>query len=144
MPLFQGKIEREGGFPMGFKTKIIGAIPWIEPVLDYFDWRKRLLALLAGVAVIVWSVVKDLPWPVIVTLGAATVVIIAYGLIFPAFLKLVHVGVNPRPNQSIWKHKKQFALFQAACLLADVEPVRDPAMLGGDVAAGSVQNLSHI
>ncbi|MGB7097364.1 MAG: hypothetical protein WBD95_01160 [Xanthobacteraceae bacterium] len=120
---------------MGLRDKIAAAVPWIEPVLDYFDWRKRFVAIAAGVGLAMWSFVKDLPWPVIVVLGAAAMVIVAYALVFPAFLKLVHVGVEPRPNNSIWRHRKEFLLYQAAYLLADHEPIRDPAALRGDSAA---------
>ena len=117
------------------RERIARAIPWVEPILDYFDWRKRLVALLAGVAIAGWSFVKDLPWPVIVTLGLATIVTVAYGSMFPAFVRLIHVGVNPRPNYSIWKHKKQFSVSQAAYLLADREPVPNPSSIEGDAAA---------
>jgi hypothetical protein len=117
------------------RDRIAQAVPWIEPVLDYFDWRKRIIALAAGVGLAVWSFVKDLAWPIIVVLGLATVVIVAYGLVFPAFIKLINVGVKPRPNHAIWKHKKDFTLIQAAFLLADREPVPNPAALNSDAAA---------
>jgi hypothetical protein len=117
------------------RESIAKAVPWIEPVLDYFDWRKRVIAIIAGAGIAAWSFVKDLAWPAIITLGFAALVLMAYALIFPAFLKLVHVGVNPRPNQAIWKHKKQFVLFQAAYLLADREPNRNAAFMDGDAAA---------
>jgi hypothetical protein len=120
---------------MGFKEKIVGLVPWIEPVIDYFDWRKRLIALTAGIVLAVWSFVKDLPWPVIAVLTGATIVIVAYALVFPAFVKLIHVGVNPRPDYSIWKHRKAFALFEAAYLLADREPIRSPEAMVGSPAA---------
>ena len=61
-------------------------------------------------------------------------VLTAYGLAFPAFIKLVNVGVRPRPNHSIWKHKSEFSLMQAAYLLADREPAGSTA-LNGDAAA---------
>jgi hypothetical protein len=44
------------------RTSFTKAVPWVEPVLDYFDWKKRLVALVAGLAIAVWSFVKDLPW----------------------------------------------------------------------------------
>jgi len=117
------------------RDKIALSVPWIEPVLDYFDWRKRVIALAAGVILAGWSFVKDLPWPVIVVLTGAAIVIVAYALVFPAFVKLIHVGVDPRPNYSIWRHRKQFGLFEAAYLLADREPIREPAAINGDPAA---------
>ena len=119
---------------MALRTKIATAIPWIEPILDYFDWRKRAVALVAAAGVGVWSFMKDLPWPVIFVLGFGMLVLTAYGLAFPAFIKLVNVGVKPRPNYSIWKHKKEFSLIQAAYLLADREPA-GTTLLNGDAAA---------
>ena len=62
-------------------------------------------------------------------------VLMSYALVFPAFVKLIHVGIDPRLNSSIWRHRKQFNLVEAACLLADREPVVNPAMLNGDAAA---------
>ena len=50
-------------------------------------------------------------------------------------MRLVHVGVKPRPNNAIWKHKKEFALIQAAFLLADREPSWNVVTLDGDAAA---------
>jgi hypothetical protein len=120
---------------MGIRESLAKAVPWIEPVLDYFDWKKRVVALAAGLGIAAWSFVKDLPWPVIVTLGILTVVAVAYALVFPAFIKLVHVGVQPRPNYSIWRHKKGFCLYEAAFLLADREPSRNFALINGDAAA---------
>jgi hypothetical protein len=117
------------------RDKITVLIPWIEPVLDYFDWRKRVIALAAGIALAGWSFVKDLPWPIIVVVGAAAMVIAAYALVFPAFVKLINVGVERRPNYSIWKHRKQFELYEAACLLAEREPVAVLSHMNGDSAA---------
>ena len=70
------------------RDSVTKAAPWIKPVLDYFDWKRRLAALVAGVAIAVWSFVKDLPWPIVVTLAIVMVVVVAYALVFPAFLKL--------------------------------------------------------
>jgi hypothetical protein len=73
--------------------------------------------------------------PAFVVLGAATMVIVAYALMFPAFVKLINVGVKLGPNYAIWKHKTQFQLIQAAFLLADREPTFSTAALNGDAAA---------
>jgi hypothetical protein len=117
---------------MGLKAKIASAVPWIEPVLDYFDWRKRLVA---GLAVAAWSFMKDLPWPVIFVLGFGMIVFTAYGLAFPAFIKLINTGVQPRPNHTIWRHKREFSLIESAFLLADREPNYGSVALSGDAAA---------
>ncbi|WP_342712006.1 hypothetical protein AAFG13_10980 [Bradyrhizobium sp. B124] len=117
------------------RNSIAKAVPWIEPVLDYFDWKKQVISILSGFAMVGWSFVKDLAWPVIVTLGIVTMVTVAYGLMFPAFLKLVHLGVNPRPDHSIWRHRKEFRLDEAACLLANVEPVHSYSVMDGNSKA---------
>jgi len=117
------------------RKRIAAAIPWIEPLLDYFDWRKRLLAIVAGVAMGAWSFVKDLSWPAIATLTFATLILMAYAVVFPAFIKLIHVGVTERPNASIWKHKKNFELYEAACLLANQPPTSAYSKMNGDARA---------
>jgi hypothetical protein len=119
----------------GIRDKLAKAIPRIDPILDHFDWRKQLITLGAAIALAVWSFVTHLPWPVIAVLAGATIVVVAFVLVFPAFVKLIYVGVNPRPNFSIWKHKRQFALFEAACLLADRVPLDDPALMSSDSKA---------
>jgi hypothetical protein len=119
---------------MSVREKITGAIPWIEPILDYFDRRKQVVTFVAAAFVAGWSFVKDLPWPVIVVLAGVTVVHVAYALAFPAFLRLVNIGIKPRPNYSIWKHKKGFTVLQAAYLLADREPA-GTTNINGDAAA---------
>jgi hypothetical protein len=43
--------------------------------------------------------------------------------------------VRSRPDYSIWRHKTEFALIQAACLLADREPSWDMSTLNGAAAA---------
>jgi hypothetical protein len=42
------------------RDKIAAIAPWIEPFLDYFDWRKQVVAFVAAVVVAAWSFVKDL------------------------------------------------------------------------------------
>jgi hypothetical protein len=117
------------------KDTITHAIPWVEPILDYFDWRKQVIALVATLVIGVWSFVIELSWPAIIVLAFGMLVSAAYALTLPALIKLIHVGVEPRPNHSIWKYKKRFTLFQAAYLLANREPRADPSLLNGDAAA---------
>lgn len=120
---------------MSLGESIKKAIPWIEPVLDYFDWRKRVVAVFAAIGVAVWSVMKGLPWPAIVTMAFAMLVAMAYALVFPAFLKIVHVGYQPKPKPDIWRHKKKFELYQAAALLADAVPVESDSNMNPDAKA---------
>jgi hypothetical protein len=117
------------------RSRIAKAIPWLEPVLEYFDWRKRLVALFAAAIIAGWSYVKDLPWPTIIVLAALMLVTVAYALVFPAFLKIINLGAHPHPNHSIWKHKKQFQLFEAACLLGEQEPTNNFTIMSGDAKA---------
>jgi hypothetical protein len=66
---------------------------------------------------------KDLAWPVTAFLVFGAVVLMAYALVFPAFIRLINVGAKARPDHNIWKHRKQFRISEASCLLADAEPV---------------------
>ena len=83
------------------RDRITAALPWADPLLDYFDWKKTVVAGVAAGAIGAWSFVKDLAWPIIVTLALTALVQTAYLLLFPAFVKLIHVGVKQRPNHSI-------------------------------------------
>ena len=120
---------------MALGESIKKAIPWIEPILDYFDWRKRIIALVIAGAIAGWSFMKGLPWPVIVTVAFSMLVMVAYALVFPAIVKIAHVGYHPRPNVEIWKHKKHFLLYEAACLLADTVPERVEDRMSADARA---------
>ena len=40
-----------------------------------------------------------------------------------------------KPNYSIWRHRSEYRLYEAAYLLADAEPNRNPASMIGDTAA---------
>jgi hypothetical protein len=63
---------------MALGESIKKALPWVEPVLDYFGWKKRVVAIVAPVGVAGWSFVKGLPWPVIVTIAFSMLVMVAY------------------------------------------------------------------
>ena len=120
---------------MALGESIKKALPWIEPVLDYFDWKKRVVAIVAAIGVAGWSFVKGLPWPVIVTIAFAMLVMVAYALVFPAFLKVANIGYQPRPDANIWKHKKQYELYQAAALLANQIPTGAAGLMAPDTRA---------
>jgi sensor histidine kinase regulating citrate/malate metabolism len=77
------------------KDTITHAIPWVEPILDYFDWRKQVIALVATLVIGVWSFVIELSWPAIIVLAFGMLVSAAYALTLPALIKLIHVGVEP-------------------------------------------------
>lgn len=121
------------------RDTIRSAIPWADPLLDYFDWRKRLIASVCAIALFVWSYVRGLPWPVIVVLAFTTLVAVAYGLVLPSLVKLVNVGFQPSPNLDIWKHKKLFKLCEAACLLAGTVPVYQEMSMSADASAWFAQ-----
>ena len=119
-------------------------LPWIEPILDYFDWKKRVVSLVAAIGVGAWSFVKGLPWPVIVTLGFAVLVLTAYALVFPAILRMANVGFRERPDPSIWRHERKFRLFEAACLLADSVPVSNEYNMPASAVAWLTQMCNAI
>jgi hypothetical protein len=78
---------------------------------------------------------KDIPWPIIVTIALVVLVDTMYLMAFPDFLKLVHTVIKTRPNHNIWKHKRQFDLFEAACLLADADPISNLSKMDGESRA---------
>jgi hypothetical protein len=86
------------------REKIRHALPWVDPVIEYFDWRKRIFTALAGIVWGAWSFMSGLAWPVIVFLVFGAIVLTAYALVFPAVIRLLNIGVKVRPNHNIWKH----------------------------------------
>jgi hypothetical protein len=65
-----------------FREKITHALPWIAPILDYFDWKKSVTATVAAIIIAGWSFVKDLSGPVIMTLALSILVQTLYSFIF--------------------------------------------------------------
>lgn len=126
------------------KDTIRNAVPWAAPLLDYFDWRKRVIAGAVAATLFAWSYVKGLPWPVIVVLALTTLVAVAYALVLPGLVRLVNVGVRETPNIEIWKHKKQFRLCETACLLAGVVPVYTEMGMSPDALAWFVQLIEAV
>ena len=124
---------------MALGESIKRTIPWVEPILDYFDWRQRVVSVVAAIGMAGWSFVKGLPWPVIVTIGFTVLVMTAYALVFPAIVKMANVGIRERPDPTIWKHSKTFRLFEAACLLADTIPNPNEAYMAPSAVAWLTQ-----
>lgn len=107
---------------LGIGDKIKRVMPWLNPFIEYFDWKKSAIASAVAASLAVWSFVKEQPWPTIIVLALAALVHMVYLIVFPQFIRLLNIGVKERPNSAIWKYKKNFELGQAACLLADINP----------------------
>jgi hypothetical protein len=107
---------------IGLKQRILRIAPWLDPILEFFDWKKQVVATAFAAIMALWSYMQGLSWPVIVTIAFFILVHTLYLLLFPKFVALVNVGVRERPNFSVWKHKTHFELSQAACLMANIPP----------------------
>ncbi len=114
-------------------------MPWVEPLLDFFDWKKRVITVVFALVVFGWSFVNGLPWPVIIVIAFAMMVVSAYALVLPGLVRLVNVGYQAAPNTGIWRHKKKFLLCQGACLLANTVPVYLESEMSPDAHAWLVQ-----
>jgi hypothetical protein len=111
-------------------------IPWIAPVIEYLDWKKSVIAAAGPIIIGVWSIVKELPWPTIITIVFCMFVNSLYLVYLPAFIRIIHSGVRTKPNHEIWKYKRQFQLYEAACLLADTKPTSPFSNMDGIHALG--------
>ena len=117
------------------------ALAWILllPVIagsvfaDAFDWlpvyrRWLQLTLVLGASVLIG--ILDTPCVLVAIGGSAAVGQMAYR----ALARIQDAPTRPiRPDPEIWRHLSTLRLYEAACLLADIEPNKSKIDEPGDV-----------
>jgi hypothetical protein len=85
-----------------------------------------------------WLVSHGIPWPLAAMAAYCTIAAAMFVALIPTFRReaggVVATQIS-KPNYSIWRHRAEYYLYEAAYLLADMEPSRNPALMAGDVAA---------
>jgi len=86
----------------------------------------------------VWLVSHGIPWPLAAMAGYCTVSAAFVVALIPSLLRRTNDSADiqiSKPNYSIWRHRREYHLYEAAYLLADSEPNRRPELMSGDAAA---------
>ena len=85
-----------------------------------------------------WLVTHGIPWPLAAMAAYCTTVAAMFVALIPALRRETSgavVAETAKPNYSIWQHRTEYHLYEAAYLLANMEPNRDPVLMTGDAAA---------
>jgi hypothetical protein len=98
---------------------IVAVIGW----LGLTAWVTGLAAAFGGAA---WAMINGISAPIIIMAVFCTITAGTYLAIVPmAFRILRRIEDAPlriRPSPEIWQHVPRLRLFEAACLLADIDP----------------------
>jgi hypothetical protein len=105
------------------RERIRDALPWLDPVLEVFHWREYVVLVVVGIGGAAWTWLQHLPSSIVVIGSTCAVLAVANARMLVAVWRLrPRAAPLARPNVEIWRHPSEYTLFQAACLLADVEP----------------------
>lgn len=105
----------------GLAERLKQTLSWTDTlwtIIGWFGWKQLLLSSVVAITGWVYGYVRNEP---IVTLSMSAIYLfigIAFVTRLPAITKLM----SSKPNSGIWRHAETLALWQAACLLAEVSP----------------------
>jgi hypothetical protein len=120
-------------------TRIKATISNIKTALAILGWLGLsawigTIATTAGAAA--WAVITGVSTPLVIMAVFCTLVAGAYlGLLPMAYRVLLRAqdsAPRQRPDPEIWRHVPRLQLYEAACLLADVEPNVPTVSMPGD------------
>lgn len=123
----------EGGYAcheleigLGKIRALIDRISTISTVIGWLGLTTSVSGAAGAVGAAVWAVVTGVPIPIVVMAAFCTITAAAYLALIPmayrALLRAQDIPIGNRPDPQVWRILPQFTLWQAACLLADVEP----------------------
>lgn len=106
--------------------RLIETLGLLWTILGWFGLSAAILSLGATIGGVVWAMTTGIAAPVVMMAAFCTLTAGAYFTLLPmAFRALQRAQAAPvrvRPDPEIWRHVLRIQLYQAACLLADIEP----------------------
>jgi hypothetical protein len=143
---------------------------WIKKTKDFNSWYSfgsnivRLIVWIglfsglgASVVGVTAAIIKGVPWPIILMSGVSLLIAVGGLAVTPLLIRASIQSLAPNkikqpiaPHWDAWKHVEKFKIYQAAHLLANLEPSihqRDPkiqAWITGLTAAISTGKLDFI
>jgi hypothetical protein len=114
---------------MAIAHRIRAVIDGVGTVITVIGWF-GLSAWIAGIGTAIggtaWAMISGIPVPLVIMAAFCTFTGAVYLALAPMAyrtLQLVHKSpARTRPDPEIWRHLQNLQLFEAACLLADIEP----------------------
>jgi hypothetical protein len=111
---------------LGFLRRCIDAIGTLWLLLGWFGLSTTIVSLLTVVGGSAWAMATGIAAPIVLMAAFCTITAGAYLALVPmAYRALQRAQDSPtrvRPDPEIWRHMPRLKLYEAACLLADVEP----------------------
>lgn len=111
-------------------------------VLGLIGWQHLAIALFATVAAGLVARLQGVPISLAVIAAFPVFVASVYLLKLPAFITgTTEIAGQRLPNPQLWARLERYTLGQAACLIANVQPIVDPAFM--PLAALPYYELMH-
>jgi hypothetical protein len=129
------KDQIEMAFLHRIRTAIDGAGTIITVIgwLGISAWVVGLASTVGGVG---WAMISGIPGPFVLMAAFCTFTGAVYLALVPmVYRALLRVQASPartRPDPEIWRHLSTLQLYEAACLLADIDPDFQTADNPGD------------
>lgn len=98
----------------------------VSILVTWFHLWGPLTGLAIAIGGGVWAVMIGVATPIVLMAIFCTITASAYLALVPMAYKVLRkvedMPVRVRPDPEIWRHLERYYLFEAACLLADLEP----------------------
>jgi hypothetical protein len=99
--------------------------------------RRNVVGTLTAVGGTVWAMISGFSAPIVIMAAFCTLTAGVYlGLVplaYRALLRVQEIGPKrDRPSPEVWQHLPELRLYDAACLLADIEPDKPAVSKPGD------------
>jgi hypothetical protein len=120
----------------GLFSRLKVLISWgstLWKLLSLLGWQGPLLALLVSVLGWLWAHIQGVPTSLAVMASLPVFVAVLYLCKLPAFISGTNeISSLKRPDYDLWARLDRYSLGHAACLMAGVQPVNDPAFMAGN------------
>lgn len=97
----------------------------IWAIIGFLGWKSLVISALVSLGWGSWAVIYGEGWPLATAIGFCVFVLFLVLWKMPAFYRVLSQA-NPDgpPNPEVWRHKQIFPLYEAACLLAGINPTQ--------------------
>src|SRR6266702_3535860 len=108
------------------KLRDLFIVQTIKHTLDFLGAWPILIGIVIAVSGTAWTWLSAAPLQILGLTSFSTIVAAIYVALLPRLIQTLYATtVYDRPDVTIWSRANTLRLYQAACLLADVEP-RNP------------------
>jgi hypothetical protein len=108
-------------------------------ILGWLGFTGFLVGIATAFAGAAWAVINGIAAPIVVMAALCVFTAAVYLAMAPMAFRVLQraqeVPIRTRPDPEIWRHLKEMRLFEAACLLADIEPDLPTVSRPGDAYA---------